>query len=107
MIISYIPAVVNVPENLPGTEAARDYFYTQIYQAVHDVLEDVIVKPFCSFIGGLWVKFVDVSFVFCLSATIVGIICGALGIRKGYRVATFSIVFYFLLRLVSKAYGWY
>lgn len=105
MMICYIPA--NVPTDLPGTIAAKDATGDFLYNVICSALNDVIVKPLCDFMGEVWIKFVDISFVFCLTTTIVGVICGALGINKGYKVATFSIVFYFLLRLVSKAYGWY
>lgn len=106
MRITYVPQVGNVPVDLPGTIAARDATGDFVYNAICNALNDIIVEPFKDFMGGLWVKFVDVSFVVCLSCVIVGLICGGLGIKKGYKVAAFSIVFYFLLMVVSKAYGW-
>lgn len=79
----------------------------ELEQVISDAIQNTIVEPLCTWAYETWLRFVDVSFIFCLTVAFVGAICGILGIKRGYKVMIFSIVFYFLLRLFSYVMGWY
>ena len=97
MTICYISAVASV------TSVDKSW----LEQVISNAIQSTIVDPFNSWCNSLWVKFVDTSYILCLSISIAGAICGFCGIKKGYKVAIVSILFYLLIRLVSWANGWY
>lgn len=96
MKISYIPPVV--------LEVDKQSWLTKAFQ---DALENAIVIPLKTALLNGWIKFISLSYAVCLTVAVTGIVCGALGIKKGYRVAAGSIIFYLILRLFSWALGWY
>ena len=97
MTICYIPAVSSLSDLEQGW----------LEQVISKSIQSTIVDPFCKWCNGLWIKFIDVSYIFCLAIAISGALMGICGIKKGYKYSIFSILFYLLLRLVSWAYGWY
>lgn len=74
--------------------------------AISEALRKVVIDPFKKWALTIWLGFMDFSYAFCLSVAIAGIICGMLGIKKGYKAAVLSIVFYFMLSLITWACGW-
>ena len=98
MKICYIP---------PVTLSAASTEQGIIERAISSAIQNTIVKPFQEALLNGWVKFVDVSYILCLAIAMAGAICGFCGIKKGYKVAIVSILFYLLLRMVSFYNGWY
>ena len=78
-----------------------------IEEAIYNAIQNTIVIPFQTWCHNTWINFVDTSFIFCLALAVTGAICGILGLKKGYKVTVFAIVFYLLLRFFSWAMGWY
>ena len=98
MKICYIP---------PVTLSATSTEQGMIERAISSAIQNTIVKPFQEALLNGWIKFVDVSYILCLAIAMAGAICGFCGIKKGYKVAIVSILFYLLLRMVSFYNGWY
>lgn len=122
MKICYIPAVATatLPPNaveLNWVEAlgqsisnsiggAIDGSMQSVQNAVYGALDQFKTELFTS-LNTQWIKFVDASFIICLSIAFTGAVCGVLGIKKGYQVTILSIVFYCFIRLFSFLMGWY
>lgn len=113
MKIIYTPPVAvtaaiiqpNVPETVNGFIVNTESMGV-IEQAIYNSLSKMW-SEICMWFNAQWIKFVDASFIICLSIAFVGAICGVLGIKKGYQVTLLSMVFYCLIRLFSFLMGWY
>lgn len=121
MKICYIPAVATA---MPTGVTELNWFQTlgqsistsvsnaidgsmqSVQNAVYGALDQFKTELITS-LNTQWIKFVDASFIICLSIAFTGAICGVLGIEKGYQVTILSIVFYCLIRLFSFLMGWY
>lgn len=98
MKICYIPSVA-----LAATNADQGV----IEKAISSAIQTAVVIPFQQALLNGWIKFVNTSYILCLAIAMSGAICGFCGIKKGYKVAIVSILFYLLLRMVSFYNGWY
>jgi len=78
-----------------------------IERAISSAIQNTIVIPFQQSLLNGWIKFVNTSYILCLAIAMAGVICGLCGIKKGYKVAIVSILFYLLIRMVSYYNGWY
>lgn len=78
-----------------------------VEEQIVSALQNTFVIPFQTWMNETWIKFIDASFIFCLTVAFIGAICGMIGIKRGYKVSTISIIFFFLLRLFSWGMGWY
>lgn len=109
MKICYIAPVAIVSANAITVKAAErqteqemSWVQEQVYNALSQFWGDL-----CIWLNEQWIRFIDMSFVFCLTIAFMGAICGILGIKTGYKVTILSIVFYLFLRLASYLMGWY
>lgn len=110
MKICYIPAtttmltVASSNTLLAKTATAKEMGWVeeQVYNALSGFWGDL-----CTWANQTWINFIDASFVMCLAVAFTGAICGICGIKKGWKVTVFSIIFYLLLRFFSWAMGWY
>ncbi len=75
--------------------------------AISNAIQNTVVIPFQEALLNGWIKFVDTSYILCLAVAMAGAICGFCGIKKGYKVAIVSILFYLLIRMGSFYNGWY
>lgn len=112
MKICYIAPVATItPDNGLIGETIKNVMQNNIMdplqQAIQNAINETIIIPLQEWAHNTWVMLVDTSFILCLSIAFAGAVCGALGIRKGYKVCVITIVFYFLLRLFSYLMGWY
>ena len=98
MKLCYIP---------PVTLSVESTEQGMIERAISSAIQNTIVKPFQESLLNGWIKFVNTSYILCLAIAMAGAICGFCGIKKGYKVAIISILFYLLLRMVSFYNGWY
>ena len=78
-----------------------------IEKAISAAIQNTVVIPFQRMLLNGWIKFVNTSYILCLSIAFGGVICGICGIKKGYKASVASILFYVLLRMVSWYAGWY
>lgn len=127
MKICYVPPVAAAVSNLPATtgtvielnwfQALGQSISTSVSNAIDGSMQSVqnavygaldqFKTDVCLYLNEQWIKFIDASFIICLSIAFAGAICGVLGIKKGYQVTILSVVFYCLLRLFSFLMGWY
>ena len=116
MKIYYIPPVdaipasmfpTVVPSDLSGTLKARKTVYDAVYHAIYDVMVEKILPAI-----GRWIVstfrnifriLTPLSYIFCLVGGIAGLICGILGLKKGYLFAVKCIVFYTIMQLILWA----
>lgn len=110
MKICYIPPVKNEDNNkyLPVFMASAMVASKNnlLENAISEALTKVIVEPCKKWALHAWFGFMDFSHAVCFSIALAGVICGMLGIKKGYKASVLSIVFYFMLSLISWAKGW-
>ena len=78
-----------------------------IEKAISSAIQNTIIIPFQHALLNGWIKFINTSYILCLAIAMTGAICGVCGIKKGYKVAIISILFYLLIRMVSFYNGWY
>lgn len=112
MKISYIAPVATITSDagIVGEtikNVMQNNIMDPLQQAIQNAIEVTILIPLKTWLHNTWVILIDTSFIFCLTVGFVGAICGVLGIKKGYKISVFSLVFYFLIRLFSYLMGWY
>ena len=100
MRISYIPAVSNVPENLPGTIAAGKQLETSIANAI----TASIVEPFKAWISEVTTKALVLSEWGCILTCATGIILWICGIEKGKQITKVSAIVFVGLQIFKVVF---